>query len=110
MRSVTHLLLSFSLVGISGLPLILVWGHAADQPESNERYYPPSELADGWRRCKTDDEVRGLGGMDPEQLARVGRTNLTFYGGPWQIVVIRHGYLVREWMGANAMPQTTFDV
>jgi len=48
--------------------------------------------------------------MDPEQLARVGRTNLTFYGGPWQIVVIRHGYLVREWMGANAMPQTTFDV
>ncbi len=48
MRTVTHLLLSLSLVGISGLPLILVWGHAADQPESNERYYPlPSSPAVG---------------------------------------------------------------
>jgi len=48
--------------------------------------------------------------MDPTQLARIGTNHLTFYGGPWQLLVIRHGYLVKEWMGGNAMPQTTFDL
>ncbi len=41
---------------------------AQDSP-SAQSYYPPSELAGGWRRCKTDEDVRRLGGMDPEKLA-----------------------------------------
>jgi len=73
-------------------------------------YYPPAESEGGWRRCRNDEEVRRQGGMDPKQLARVGTMHLTFFGGPWQLLVIRHGYLVKEWMGGNAMPQTTFDM
>ena len=106
----TFMVLALSLMVLEALPLGAGSGLRAQEPSSIESYYPPSELAGGWRRCKTDEEVRRLGGMDPAMLARVGRTNLTFYGGPWQLVVIRHGYLVREWMGANAMPQTTFDL
>ena len=87
---------------------------AADRSAANsdqaEVYYPPSESAGGWRRCRNDEEVLRLGGMDPKQLARVGTMHLTFFGGPWQLLVIRHGYLVKEWMGGNAMPQTTFDL
>ena len=91
--------------------ILLTFGStlAADKSSSIDDYFPPSESAGGWRRCRNDDEVRRMG-MDPKQLTRVGNVNLTFYGGPWQIVVIRHGYLVKEWMGANAMPQTTFDL
>jgi hypothetical protein len=35
---------------------------------AQDTYVPPPESAGGWRRCKTSDEVRSLGGMDPEQL------------------------------------------
>jgi len=106
--SIISFILGFVAIGL----LPFGPGHVtrAQEPRSTETYYPPSESAGGWRRLKTDEEVRKLGGMDPAQLARIGRFNLAYYGGPWQLLVIRHGYLVGEWMGANAMPQTTFDL
>jgi CubicO group peptidase (beta-lactamase class C family) len=48
--------------------------------------------------------------MDPEKLDLVGRENSVLYGGPWALLVVRHGYIAGEWMGVPAMPQTTFDV
>lgn len=75
-----------------------------------ETYYPPPESADGWRRCRTDDDVRTKAGMNPERLDLIGQAQAQLYGGPWQIVIVRNGYLVREWFGVPAMPATTFDV
>ena len=94
--SVTFIALMLSLGVLGALQATQGNGLRAQDSPSAESYYPPSELAGGWRRYKTDEEVRKLGGMDPGKLARVGRMNLTFYGGPWQLLVIRHGYLVRE--------------
>ena len=76
---------------------------------AQDAYTPPPESAGGWRRCKTPEEVRSLGGMDPEQLGILREAQLALFAGPWQIVIIHHGYLVAEWYGLPAMPTTTFD-
>jgi CubicO group peptidase (beta-lactamase class C family) len=75
-----------------------------------ETYYPPSESAGGWRRCRNDDEVRHEAGMDPGRLHLIAQAQLQFYGGPWAIAIVRKGRLVAEWFGMPAMPATTFDV
>lgn len=53
-----------------------------------ETYYPPSESAGGWRRCRSDEEVRNNAGMDPQRLESVGRELSQIYEGPWQIVIL----------------------
>ncbi len=80
------------------------------ETKAAEAYYPPPESAGGWRRLHNDEEVRKLAGMDPFRLDVVGEENLAMWGSPWALVVIRRGYLVREWFGVPAMPATTFDV
>jgi hypothetical protein len=76
---------------------------------ADDFYYPPSESARGWRWCKDKDQVRSLAGMDPERLNLIRNAQLQIYQGPWAIVIIRKGYLVAEWLGVPAMPNTTFD-
>ncbi len=102
--------LFLGLVVVVGLPRTTAGGSPAQQGASPESYYPPPESAGGWRRCKNDEEVRKLVGMDPQALDQVGRVTEALYGGPWVLLVIRHGYLVREWFGVPAMPQTTYDL
>jgi CubicO group peptidase (beta-lactamase class C family) len=75
-----------------------------------ETYYPAPESSAGWRRCRNDDEVRTKAGMDPQRLNVIGQAQTELYGGPWAIVIVRNGYLVREWFGVPTMPATTFDV
>lgn len=75
-----------------------------------EPYYPPSESAGGWRRCRNDDEVRNLAGMDPRRLHLIAEAQSQTYAGPWAIAIVRKGYLVGEWFGVPTMPATTFDV
>jgi CubicO group peptidase (beta-lactamase class C family) len=48
--------------------------------------------------------------MDPRRLALLGQAQTQVYGGPWEIAIVRKGYLVGEWFGVPAMPATTFDV
>ena len=74
-----------------------------------QTYYPPSESAGGWRRCANDEEIRKNAGMDPDRLNLIGLGQLQVYGGPWEIAIVRNGYLVAEWFGVPAMPATTFD-
>src|SRR5689334_12464957 len=73
-------------------------------------YYPSSESAVGWRRCTSDDEVREKAGMDPQRLNLIAQAQSQLYSGPWAIAIVRNGYLVREWFGVPAMPETTFDI
>jgi CubicO group peptidase (beta-lactamase class C family) len=103
-------LLLFALPRVGATGSTLGKERRADLQESRGAYYPPPESAGGWRRCKNDEEVRQLAGMDPQKLNLVGRENVALYGGPWVLLVIRHGYVAGEWMGVPAMPQTTFDV
>jgi hypothetical protein len=100
----------FGLWAIGGARHSLAKGPPPDAPELTASYYPPPESAGGWRRCKNDKEVRELAAMDPQKLDLVGRENTVLFGGPWALLVVRHGYIAAEWMGVPAMPQTTFDV
>lgn len=74
-----------------------------------QTYFPPPESAGGWRWCKNAEEVRSLAGMDPEKLDLLKEEQLQLFAGPWQIIIIRKGYLVAEWYGVPTMPTTTFD-
>jgi CubicO group peptidase (beta-lactamase class C family) len=49
-------------------------------------------------------------GFDPDRLKVVQLEHLSMHGGPWAIVVIRHGLLVREWYAIPGMPGTTYDL
>jgi CubicO group peptidase (beta-lactamase class C family) len=80
------------------------------QNKFTDTYFPPSESHGGWRRCSSDEEIRALAGFDPAKLNLVGQIHLSFYQGPFAIVVIRGGHLVREWYGVPSMPATTYDV
>jgi CubicO group peptidase (beta-lactamase class C family) len=74
-----------------------------------QTYTPPPESAGGWRWCKTAEEVRSVGGMDPDKLELIKEKHLALFQGPWQIIIIHKGYLVAEWYGVPTMPTTTFD-
>jgi len=74
-------------------------------------YYPPPESQGGWRWLGEPDQVRGLAGMDPDALERLRQKQMFLYGGDsWGIVIIRHGYLVREFYTFNVLIPTRFDI
>ena len=74
-------------------------------------YYPPPESQGGWRWIEKDEDVRALAGMDPDQLEHVRHFQEILYGGDsWAIVIIRHGYLVREFYSFNVLIPTKFDI
>lgn len=76
-----------------------------------EIYFPPPESKGGWRWLKEAEEVRDLAGMDPEKLELVRQMQEFLNGGDsWGIVIIRHGYLVREFYTFNVLIPTSFDV
>jgi CubicO group peptidase (beta-lactamase class C family) len=76
-----------------------------------EVYYPPPESQGGWRYLGGDDEVRSVAHMDPEKLGRAFEGQHALWGGDsWAIVVIRHGYLVREQYTFNVLVPTRFDI
>lgn len=76
---------------------------------AQDTYTPPPESAGGWRWCKTPEEVRSLTGMNPDKLKLLKEEQLQLFAGPWQIIIVRKGYLVAEWYGVPTMPTTTFD-
>jgi len=74
-------------------------------------YYPPPESAGGWRYLSTPEEVRELGGISPEKLDLTFEVQEMVNGGDsWGVVIIHHGYLVREHYTFNVLVPTRFDV
>ena len=68
-----------------------------------EDYFPPSEVAGGWRADTTEKFIRSLG-LDPGRLEEFGRFNLEVPNGNWMpysaykgIIVIKNGWIVGEW-------------
>jgi CubicO group peptidase (beta-lactamase class C family) len=74
-------------------------------------YYPPPESRGGWRCLVEAEQVRALAGMDPAKLEVMRQQQESLHGGDsWAIAVIRHGYLVREFLTFNVLVPTRFDI
>jgi CubicO group peptidase (beta-lactamase class C family) len=74
-------------------------------------YYPPPESQGGWRWLSAPHEISTLAGMDADRLDLVcQRQEFLYAGDSWAIVVIRHGYLVREFCTFNVLVPTRFDI
>lgn len=59
-------------------------------------YFPPPESEGGWRRLETPEDVRKLGGVDPDKLAELKEWLLRSDKRDFAAVVIRNGYVVLQ--------------
>jgi CubicO group peptidase (beta-lactamase class C family) len=59
-------------------------------------YFPPPESQGGWRQLQSPDDIRQIGGMDPEKLAELRQWLLDSDERNFAAVVIRNGYIVLE--------------
>jgi CubicO group peptidase (beta-lactamase class C family) len=75
-----------------------------------EAYYPPAESRGGWRWLRTPEEVRGLGGIDPERLRLAAEYNALVASTTSSVAVIRHGWLAGEWHEVSGLATTRYDV
>src|SRR5690348_68600 len=76
---------------------------------SGSRYYPVPESAGGWRWL--DPAQAATAGMDPVRLDTLARAHELLFGGfSWSMVIVRHGYLVREIASFNVQSTTRFDI
>ncbi|MEJ2169990.1 MAG: serine hydrolase, partial [Desulfobacterales bacterium] len=73
-------------------------------------YYPQPESKGGWRWLGEPDEVRSLARMDSEKLELAFQEQQCFYSDSSSIVIIRNGYLVREFYSFNVLVPTRFDI
>ncbi|MCJ7738796.1 MAG: beta-lactamase family protein [Anaerolineae bacterium] len=76
-----------------------------------QQYYPPPESRGGWRWLRGQDEIRNVAGMDLDRLELMGCNHELIFGGDsWGIVIIRNGYLVREFYTFNVLVPSRFDI
>ncbi len=74
-------------------------------------YFPPPESQGGWRYLKEPDDVRDIGGMDPDVLDDMAFQQANLWGNEsWSVAIIRHGHLVREYHAFNILKATRFDI
>jgi CubicO group peptidase (beta-lactamase class C family) len=66
---------------------------ADDAPAS---YFPPPESQGGWRALDSPEELRRLGGVDPDRLVELRQWLLASDSRDFAAVVIRNGYIVLE--------------
>ena len=84
---------------------------AISQPVEMESYFPPSESDVGWRWIASDEEAREVAGFDAPSLDVHFRLHDLVYGGSaWSVVIVRHGWLVREYSTFNVASSTRFDL
>ncbi len=83
----------------------------ADSSAESDTYYPPPESEGGWRYIIEPEGVGAIARMDPEKLGLVQQMQDFWYGGDsWGVVIIRNGYLVREFYTLNVLASTRFDI
>lgn len=66
------------------------------ETRGGDAYHPPPESKGGWRKLETAEEVRRVGGMDPQKLEGVRQWLLESDQRNFAAVVIRHGHVVLE--------------
>jgi CubicO group peptidase (beta-lactamase class C family) len=63
---------------------------------SASQYFPPPESQGGWRKLEQPEQVRDVGGVDPDKLAALKQWLLDSDKRDFAAVVICHGYVVLE--------------
>src|SRR5687767_10352227 len=63
---------------------------------TDENYFPPPESKGGWRTLATAEDVRRIGGMDPEKLADLEKWLRASDERNFAATVIRRGHIVFE--------------
>jgi CubicO group peptidase (beta-lactamase class C family) len=76
--------------------LASVSGDAQEQAPGKDDYFPPPESAGGWRKLDHADEIRQVGGMNPDKLSELKQWLLDSDNRTFAAVLIRHGYIVLE--------------
>ena len=66
------------------------------QDAGTAAYFPPPESAGGWSITETDEQIRELGGMDPQRLGELRDWLMHSDQRPFAAVVIRHGRIVLQ--------------
>jgi len=69
---------------------------ATAAPARAGAYFPSAESRGGWRMLREPDEVRNLGGMDPDKLAAFRQWLLASDQRDFAAVVVRRGHVVLE--------------
>jgi len=73
------------------------WVRPSDAAEERDGvYYPPPESKGGWRKLEKPEDIRRLGGMDPQKLTALERWLRDSDDRDFAAVVIRNGYIVLE--------------
>ncbi len=75
--------------------------------EGPASYFPPPESQGGWRKLDGPDDIRRLGGMDPDKLAELRQCLLDSYDRNFAAVVIRRGFPPRKNRSPAASPCNT---
>lgn len=84
-------------LAISGRPSV---------PAAPAAYFPPPESSGGWRKLEKPEDIRNLGGMDPEKLSSLREWLRQSDTRNFAAVVIRHGYIVLEEERGNSAVST----
>jgi CubicO group peptidase (beta-lactamase class C family) len=73
--------------------------------------YPADTTQAGWRCLDGDDEIRDLGGFDPQRLRVLAETQRRLCAGdPFGVFIVRHGLMVAELTSDDCVWGTRFDV
>ncbi|MEM7133332.1 MAG: serine hydrolase [Chloroflexota bacterium] len=81
------------------------------QLSENAPYFPPPESEGGWRWLDTASEVQTMAHMNAHKLEQLFELQTFLFGShSWGIVIIRHGYLVREHYTFMGLPTSRFDI
>lgn len=60
------------------------------------KYFPPPESQGGWRKARTAQEIKTLGGMDPQRIEELRAWLLASDQRPFAAVIVRRGWIVLE--------------
>jgi len=69
---------------------------AESSRDEDDNYFPPPESQGGWRKLDKPEEIRRLGGMDPDKLAELKTVAARFRQTGLRGGRDRHGYIVLE--------------
>ena len=69
---------------------------SSKKTSEQEAYFPPPESEGGWRKLDKTDEIRRIGGMDPDRLSELKDWLMASDKRNFAAVVIRNGYIVLE--------------